>query len=410
MSASDAASPLHLFDAIGVEVEYMIVDAETLDVRPIADELLARVAGEPVADLDRGAIEWSNELALHVLELKTNGPTPDLAALPAALRENLEVARTALNDMGARLMPGAMHPWMDPERESRLWPHEYNDVYRAFDRIFGCRGHGWTNLQSVHVNLPFHGDEEFHRLHAAIRLVLPLTPALAASSPIVDGRVAGPLDARLVAYAGNSARVPSVAGRVIPEPVASRGEYEERILRRIFRDLAPLDPEGTLAHEWANARGAIARFGRGSIEIRLLDTQECPTADVAVVAAVVDAVAFVAGSIDPGDADRVPTDVLADLLDSTAREGERARLPAELAGRLGLPPGTRAGDAWTRLLERAANRSRIPPLEAALDRIRHRGPLGRRILAALGPDPDRDRLREVYTRLCDCLDGDAGFD
>lgn len=410
MSMSSAVAPLHLFDAIGVEVEYMIVDRETLDVRPIADRLLASVAGEHVSDLDRGEIEWSNELALHVLELKTNGPTRDLAALPAALRENLAVARAALDGLGARLMPGAMHPWMDPERESRLWPHEYNDVYRAFDRIFGCRGHGWTNLQSVHVNLPFHGDEEFHRLHAAIRLVLPLTPALAASSPVIAGRVAGPIDARLVAYAGNSARVPSVAGRVIPEPVASRAEYEERILGRMYRDLAPHDPEGTLAHEWANARGAIARFGRGSVEIRLLDTQECPTADVAVVAAVVDVVAFLAGSVDAERADLVPTDVLADLLDTVARGGERAELPVELTGPLELPAGARAGDAWTGLIERAADRCRVPELRAALDRIRDRGPLARRLLATLGETPSRDRLLDVYRRLCDCLDDDAPFD
>ena len=79
-------------------------------------------------------------------------------------------------------------PWMDPERELRLWPHEHSDIYRAFDRIFGCRGHGWANLQSTHLNLPFRGDDEFVLLHDAVRLVLPLVPALAAASPVIDGR------------------------------------------------------------------------------------------------------------------------------------------------------------------------------------------------------------------------------
>ena len=36
------------------------------------------------------------------------------------------------------------------------------------------------------LNLPFSSDEEFGRLHAAIRLLLPLLPALAASSPLVE--------------------------------------------------------------------------------------------------------------------------------------------------------------------------------------------------------------------------------
>ncbi len=64
----------HLFDRYGVELEYMIVDAESLSVRPIADEVLRRVAGEYVNEVERGPLAWSNELVLHVIELKTNGP------------------------------------------------------------------------------------------------------------------------------------------------------------------------------------------------------------------------------------------------------------------------------------------------------------------------------------------------
>jgi len=60
----------------------------------------------------------------------------------------------------------------------------------------------------------------------------------------------------------------------------------ERIHQRIFRDIAPFDPENILRHEWLNSRGAIARFERSAIEIRVLDIQECPAADLAVVAAI----------------------------------------------------------------------------------------------------------------------------
>ena len=67
---------LHLWEAFGVELEYMIVDAVTLDVRPITDKVLYEVAGEYVAEVEMGEISWSNELALHVIELKTNGPRP----------------------------------------------------------------------------------------------------------------------------------------------------------------------------------------------------------------------------------------------------------------------------------------------------------------------------------------------
>ena len=44
-----------------------------------------------------------------------------------------------------------------------------------------------TNIQAVHLTLPFRGASEFGRLMAACRVVLPLLPALAASSPFVEG-------------------------------------------------------------------------------------------------------------------------------------------------------------------------------------------------------------------------------
>ena len=77
-------------------------------------------------------------------------------------------------------------------------------IYQTYDRIFGCKAHGWANLQSMHLNLPFADDAEFARLHAAIRLVLPIIPALAASSPIADGRPTGFMDIRMEAYRTHS--------------------------------------------------------------------------------------------------------------------------------------------------------------------------------------------------------------
>ena len=88
-------------------------------------------------------------------------------------------------------MPTAAHPFMDPMKETKIWPHENNEVYAIYNKIFDCRGHGWSNLQSTHLNLPFYDDEEFAKLHAAVRLVLPILPALCASSPILDGKLTG---------------------------------------------------------------------------------------------------------------------------------------------------------------------------------------------------------------------------
>ena len=108
--------------------------------------------------------------------------------------------------------------------------------------------------------LEFDGDEEFGRLHAAIRLLLPIIPALSASTPILDGEVTGYLDTRLETYRHNQDRIPSIAGRVIPERAFSEDDYRQRIFDPIERDIRSQDPDGVLDVVFLNFRGAIARF------------------------------------------------------------------------------------------------------------------------------------------------------
>jgi carboxylate-amine ligase len=409
--------PLGLFEAVGVEIEFMIVDQGTLCVRPIADRLLAAVQASaggpppevPESEIERGALAWSNELALHLVELKTNGPAPSLAGLAAAFQTGVREANELLRSLGARLMPTGMHPWMDPARELVLWPHMYAEVYRSFDRIFGCREHGWANVQSMHLNLPFDGDREFGRLHAAIRVLLPLLPALAASSPVVEGRPSGALDSRLEFYRGHARRIPSLVAEVIPEPVFDRAGYEEQIYARIRADLAAYDPKGAMRSEWMNARGAIARFDRGAIEIRLLDVQECPLADIAVAAAVVGVLrALVSGALASEAAQRsFPHEPLATALRETATHADEALLHDEaylrLLGWTGRVP-CRAGDLWRDLVLRTRGDREAADAADALAVILDEGCLARRILARLGAQPGRERLREVYDELCRCLD------
>jgi carboxylate-amine ligase len=402
-----------LFEAYGVEIEAMIVDADTLSVRPECDVLMERVAGSAESEVELGPVAWSNELTLHVLELKTNGPAPSLSGLVPEFHASVRRANAELADLGARLMPGAMHPWMDPHTETELWPHEYTEVYHTFDRIFGCSGHGWANLQSTHLNLPFHGDDEFGRLHAAIRLVLPLIPALSAGSPFLDGCRSVALDARLVAYRGNARRIPSVTGLVVPEPAFTQAQYETEILGRIYTDLAPHDPEGVLHHEWANARGAIARFDRGTVEVRVIDAQECPSADLAVVAAVTSAVrALAVGPLSARDLPSDPdTESLARLLDDTTVRADAAEVAHPgLLEVLGMRPEPRAaGDVWRDLLDRFPPDDPEREWTGALEHILREGPLARRLVAAAGEEPDRARLREVYGSLCLCLEDNRPF-
>jgi gamma-glutamyl:cysteine ligase YbdK (ATP-grasp superfamily) len=399
-------SRLGLFEGYGIELEYMLVDAKSLAVLPVADQVLRAVAGETVGEVAVGALCWSNELVLHVIELKTNGPAASLCGLAPVFQEHLRRINALLAPLGGRLMPGAMHPLMDPLRETRLWPHDNSPIYATYDRIFGCRGHGWANLQSIHLNLPFTGDEQFARLHAAVRLLLPILPALAASSPVMDGKVTGLLDNRLEVYRSNQDCIPSVTGRIIPEPVFSRADYEENILRVIYRDIAPHDPEGILQEEWLNSRGAIARFERDTIEIRLLDVQECPAADLAIAALIVVVLKALTEERWGTLAEQQEWEIapLEAILLAAIRDGDEAIIDdRRYLAAFGFPnERTTAGELWRSLAQRLQ-----PPggeeFREPLAVILRQGPLARRLLKALGVAPSEGRIREVYGELCTCL-------
>ncbi|MBI1312676.1 glutamate--cysteine ligase [bacterium] len=405
--------PLHLFDAFGVELEYMVVDAATLDVRPIVDWLFEQVAGGTVSDVEHGDIDWSNELVRHVVELKTAQPAKSLAGLAGEFQRHVTLVNSELQSLNARLMPSAMHPWMDPHRELQLWPHDNGPIYETFHRVFDCRGHGWANLQSVHLNLPFCGaespDDEFGRLHAAVRLLLPILPGLAASSPVIDQRLTGLLDNRLEVYRTNSRKVASIAGRVIPERAFTQHDYERLIFEPMFAEIAPFDPEGILQDEFLNARGAIARFGRGSIEIRVLDIQECPAADVAVLSAIVNVLRALVDERWSSLAAQqtVEIDPLYTILDRTIRDADRAVIDdAEYLRLLGWAqsPSCSVADLWRSLVEETGGLDGVPDdVAAGLQLILDRGPLARRLIDRLAGNASRAALTRLYTELCECL-------
>jgi len=402
------AEPLRAFTGYGIELEYAIVDATSLDPKPLAPALLRALdSGHPKC-MAGTSIDWSNELIQHVVEIKNVAPVASLAPLAAAFREGIENGEKRANEAGARLMPTGMHPWMDP-RVAAVWTDEGAEIYRAFDRVFDCRRHGWANLQSMHINLPFTDDAEFERLHAAVRAVLPLIPALAASSPIADARHAPFVDYRLEVYRTNAERVPSITGSVIPDNSRGRADYERNVLAPMYRDIAPHDPERVLQHEWLNARGAIARFDRNAIEIRLCDTQECARADLAIAAAVVAAVrAVYEERWQPLAAQQaLATSRLAALLRDTIRDGDDAIIvDTQYLKTFGVrDTAERASDIWRHIVERCDASAELlyPDYRAPIESILRDGPLARRILRAIEGAPSRATLTPVYRRLCDCL-------
>ncbi|MBX2946963.1 MAG: glutamate--cysteine ligase [Cyclobacteriaceae bacterium] len=399
---------IHLFQGYGVELEYMIVNQETLAIKPIADELLKHELGSYGSDFENGMVTWSNELVLHVLELKSTFPENNLTVLEHAFADNVKRINAILTGWNAKLLPTGAHPFMDPLAETKLWPHESNEVYEVYNKIFDCRGHGWSNVQSTHLNLPFYDDEEFARLHAAVRLVLPILPALCASTPMIEGRLTGSLNTRLKYYKTNQSKIPSITGRVIPEAVFSKRNYLNTIYEKIKSDIAVHDPQQLLNPIWVNSRGAIPRFDRGSIEIRIMDVQECPAADIALLELVIETIkALVNGKLIDHDAQmRYKTDTLVQLFDLCVERAEEAMVQdAEYLKIFGADKPVRAGDLWKFILDSLIRRGNtvLERWRPELNILLNEGSLATRIVKALHGDLGRASVHKVYSQLADCL-------
>jgi gamma-glutamyl:cysteine ligase YbdK (ATP-grasp superfamily) len=404
------SSALPAFSGYGIELEYAIVDRDTLSVMPIADEFLHKLSGSYTSAVSVGEVGWSNELVQHQIELKNIKPHAPIESLLPAFQAEIQRADQILESMGAKLMPAGMHPWMNPLAETNVWRGDNREIYNAYDRIFGCRSHGWANLQSMHLNLPFGDDIQFERLHAAVRILLPILPALAASSPIADGVYSGFLDFRMKNYCEHQMKFPITMGRVIPDTATSPAAYTDEILAQMYREVARSDPEGILQYEWLNARGVIPRFDRNALEIRVIDSQECLQADLAIAAAVTGIVhAFydeVYATLEEQQA--IGTEALAEILQSCIRDGELAIIDnTEYLQLMGFPSRhCEARELWRNLtvIMHQSQVEQSPDMEKAVNTILKQGPLARRILRALGPNWQEAQLRAVYDELCTCLE------
>ncbi len=399
------AKKYHLFEVIGLELEYMLVKQENLQVNPIVDQLFTIKNGELTSDIDNGEIAWSNELVAHVIELKTNGPSANLENLDEGFAENITEINQLLSGFKSVLLPTASHPFMNPKTETRLWEHSYSEVYALYNRIFDCHGHGWSNVQSMHLNFPFYNDAEFEKLHAAIRVLLPILPALSASSPILEGKVTGFKDTRLEVYKTNQKEIPQLAGMLIPEAVFNKKDYQRIIFDPIIEAIKPFDTENILDRHFLNSRGAIARFDRNAIEIRVLDIQECPAADIAIAILIVETLKLlVQGDLIALEEQKSWHErELFQILNSVIKNGEAIEITDNrYLSYFGLSEKTSVRKIW-KILYRKVKKHISIKHRLAIEFILNEGSLASRILKKTGPDFSTEKLRKLYGELQVCL-------
>ena len=90
---SQKKSPWHLWDRSGVELEYMIVDKDTLHVLPRVDVPLGKDEnGEFLSDVEHGPVGLSNEIVSHVLEFKCAEPVASFEGWSSLFHKEIQEA------------------------------------------------------------------------------------------------------------------------------------------------------------------------------------------------------------------------------------------------------------------------------------------------------------------------------
>ena len=266
---------------LGPEHEFSLVNQE-LKVLPVADKIIKDYCGKIINFVELPAFTFGKEMQLHVMEVKANSPFKS----PVKFEETMQNAVSTLNQIvhkhGALLLGTGMHPLLKLE-DTAIWSHHHRKIYQEYGKIFKLNQHGWLNIQSFHLNLPYRKEADGIQMHNLLANLCAYLPAIAASSPIYEGKAGPDVDNRLHFYKINQKEIPSVTGEIIPEYADSFSQYKHEVIGRYSEALAKAGAGKTLlSREWVNSRGVIFRFDRSALEIRVMDEQECVKSDVAL--------------------------------------------------------------------------------------------------------------------------------
>jgi carboxylate-amine ligase len=228
---------------------------------------------------------------------------------------------------------------------------------------------------------------------------------LSASSPIFEGENTGFKDARLNVYKTNQKEIPEMAGKVIPEQVFTKKDYYRDIFDPINIAIKPHDLENILDHHFLNSRGAIARFDRNAIEIRVIDIQECPKADIAVAILIIEVLKLLVSEelVALEDQKSWHEDELFAIFNDVIKDAETTVI-TDMAylNLFDIEEKCTAGEIWKKLYnslkENISDKHR-----KTIEFLLENGSLSTRILKAVGTNFSEENVKKVYNKLGNCL-------
>jgi glutamate---cysteine ligase / carboxylate-amine ligase len=263
---------------VGIEEEFALLDARTLDLVPRFEELRdeAAAADQLLSEAIAG------ELISSEIEIRS-GRGEDLADALSRQRE----LRQRLFALAAshRIALGATgtHPWADYRTQPNIDTEHYRRVVEGLQYVARR-----NNTFSVHVHVGVRDADRAVRVCDRLRPVLPLLLAISANSPYVDGLDSGLHSARSQIFTKSFPRCG------IPDTFGSWAAYREYI-----DFLVRTNSIVEYTQVWWSIR---PHFSFGTVEVRICDAQSTAREAEALSALIVACVAQAARDED----ERVP--------------------------------------------------------------------------------------------------------
>ena len=262
---------------VGIEEEFAVLDAASLDLVPRFEELRDSAAEDPTL-----AASIAGELISSEIEIRS-GRGEDVHD---ALRRQRDV-RARLFGLaerrGVALGATGTHPWADYREQHNIDTEHYRRVVDGL-RYVARR----NNTFSLHVHVGARDLDRAVRACDRLRPVLPLLLAVSANSPYVDARDSGLHSARSQIFTRSFPRCG------IPDAYGSWDAYRDYI-----DFLIRTDSIVEYTQVWWSIRPHLAF---GTIEVRICDAQTSAAESEALAALIVACVAQALRDID----ERVP--------------------------------------------------------------------------------------------------------
>ena len=252
---------------VGIEEEFAVLDALSLDLVPRFEELRDTAAsGDPLL-----SESIAGELISSEIEIRS-GRGEDLADALARQRELRQRLFTLAGSRGIALGATGTHPWSDYREQHNIDTEHYRRVVDGLQYVARR-----NNTFSLHVHVGVRGADRAIRVCDRLRPVLPLLLAISANSPYIDARDSGLHSGRSQTFTKSFPRCG------IPDSFGTWAAYKDYV-----EFLVSTNSIVEYTQVWWSIR---PHFSFGTVEVRICDAQSTAQEAEALTGLIVAAVA-----------------------------------------------------------------------------------------------------------------------